>query len=313
LSKSSVQYFRLKSEIDKSGVVVRLNELITGPLYGRVDYSDHELGLLESGLIMAGVVVDLFCSGCKRESTFRSDQMPANSAHQFRLASMAEKSSAEDVSEHLAALTLYCSRDPSHRVEFIIRKTFWQQQSKDDALKSVFGPRLIKIGQYPTYADFQIPEFKHLQSELSPLDRSELAKAVGLAAHDSTIGAFVYLRRVFERLIDEAQAAARKSAVWDEGTYQESRMDERVQLLKEHLPDVLVENRKIYRALSLGIHRLTDEFCAELFPVIKDGIYVILEDRHAKKRQETIRKEYKPALDSIIEKIDKAEKGDSVD
>jgi len=66
-------------------------------------------------------------------------------------------------------------------------------------------------------------------------------------------------------------------------------MDDKIDLLKNHLPEILVDNKRVYNILSLGIHELSEKACLAFFDVLKQGIILILEDeaklrREAKKR-----------------------------
>jgi hypothetical protein len=88
---------------------------------------------------------------------------------------------------------------------------------------------------------------------------SEFSKAVGLASHGVGIGSFVYLRRVFESLIEEAYLTQRNSADWNEKSYIESKMDGRIKILEGVLPEFLVQNRTLYGILSKGIHELSEQ------------------------------------------------------
>jgi len=54
----------------------------------------------------------------------------------------------------------------------------------------------------------------------------ELNKAIGLAAHGVGIGSYVYLRRVFESLIEDAHSKAKLSDGWIEEEYEKGRMKE---------------------------------------------------------------------------------------
>ena len=60
---------------------------------------------------------------------------------------------------------------------------------------------LTKVGQYPSLADMQNFELRKYQKVLKENYR-ELTKAVGLFASGIGIGAFVYLRRVYEQLCE---------------------------------------------------------------------------------------------------------------
>jgi hypothetical protein len=116
-------------------------------------------------------------------------------------------------------------------------------------------------------------------------DYGELARAVGLAAHGIGIGSFAYLRRIFERLINLARDQAAVASDWDEAAFQRSRMEEKIELLKAHLPSFLVEQRKLYSILSIGIHSLTEKQCIEAFPVLRLGIELILDEKVAAVRK----------------------------
>lgn len=66
-------------------------------------------------------------------------------------------------------------------------------------------------------------------------------------------------------------------------------MSERIDLLKSHLPDFLVRNKKIYSILSLGVHELDERVCLDFFPVLRSSIVVILEED--KRKLEELRRQ----------------------
>jgi hypothetical protein len=100
-----------------------------------------------------------------------------------------------------------------------------------------------KVGQYPSVADLYSAKIKRYRKVLSPGDYRELSRAVGLAAHGIGIGAFVYLRRIFERLIEEAHQIACHDPTWDEEGFLRSHMTEKITLLASYLPGFLIENK----------------------------------------------------------------------
>ncbi len=117
--------------------------------------------------------------------------------------------------------------------------------------------------------------------------------------HGVGIGSFVYLRRIFERLIEEAHQAATTDASWDENVYVRSRMEEKIKILSPSLPSFLSQNWQIYSILSKGIHELSEQECAKYFDVVKGGVELILDQ----KIEEKERKEKAAALQSSIQKI----------
>ena len=137
-----------------------------------------------------------------------------------------------------------CSRVKTHQIVFHFR------------LEDRF---LFKIGQFPSVADLQSVNIRKYRKCVPSNDYIESNKAVGLHAHGIGIGSFVYLRRIFERLIDEARFKAQQKPDWDQELYLKSRMAEKISILREYLPGFLVENKILYGILSKGIHELSED------------------------------------------------------
>lgn len=138
---------------------------------------------------------------------------------------------------------------------------------------------LIKIGQYPSVADFHISEIKQYKKLLSNEKLKEFTRAIGLAANGVGIGSFVYLRRVFEHLIMEAYESCLAEELVTEEQYSRARMDQKIELLSVHLPEFLVQNKSIYSILSLGIHELDENTCLAHFDTLRVGIEIILDEK----------------------------------
>ena len=135
-----------------------------------------------------------------------------------------------------------------------------------------------KIGQYPSLADLAVPDLQKYRSVLGDEGFRELTRAVGLASHGVGIGAFVYLRRIFEALIEKARQQAVAESGWDEAAFENARMDEKIALLKQKLPRFLVDNRALYGIMSIGVHTLSEARCLEAFPVVRVGIELMLDE-----------------------------------
>jgi hypothetical protein len=157
-----------------------------------------------------------------------------------------------------------CTRDAQHMLFFFFRLR------KD---------RIAKVGQSPSLADLHLPESRKYRKLLGDERFREQVKAIGLHAHGVGIGAFVYLRRVFEDLISTAHQDARKAPGWDQGSFGRCRMDEKIFALKERLPGFLVENRGIYSILSRGVHDLSEQDCLDFFEPVRAGIELILDEK----------------------------------
>lgn len=103
---------------------------------------------------------------------------------------------------------------------------------------------LIKIGQDVSMMEFEASKIKNYRKVLSKEKQNELIRAIGLASHGVGIGSFVYLRRIFEDLIEEAHNHAKGIDKWNEDEFMRCRMGEKIDLLKDYLPDFLVQNKK---------------------------------------------------------------------
>ncbi|MDQ0997029.1 hypothetical protein QFZ34_002211 [Phyllobacterium ifriqiyense] len=204
--------------------------------------------------------IDGFCKECRKDSTFVVHGARIGD-HPF-----------SDIDARVAYDDIYieCSRDRNHvfRYNILISKLVLQ-----------------KVGQFPPLAEIAIEETRQkYKSVLKGDNWSELYKAIGLAAHGEGIGSFVYLRRVFERLIQSRFDEYRVTEGWADEQFK-VRMEDKIDLLKAHLPEFLVENRRIYGIFSQGIHELENDVCLQFFDVGKESIIMILEEdlRHKEK------------------------------
>jgi hypothetical protein len=139
--------------------------------------------------------------------------------------------------------------------------------------------QIQKIGQFPSVADFHISEVKQYSKLLNNDRLREFTRAIGLAANGVGIGSFVYLRRIFESLINDAYLLAKSEGSVNEEEFKKARMDEKISLLAHHLPVFLFENRTMYSILSLGIHQLNEKDCLAHFDTLRVGIEIILDEK----------------------------------
>lgn len=219
------------------------------PLYESYRFDDEKTGGFFSIEHFKGTL-DFFCPECGSHSV-------------FRVAHEAKYRDTSHVRHYIFALAFACSRDNGHRAEFIFR-----------AHKGA----IQKIGQSPSLADIATPDLRKYRAVLGQERFHELVRGVGLATHGVGVGAFVYLRRVFEWLIDQARLAASADPGWSEEAYSRARMEERITLLANHLPEFLVKNRGLYGILSVGVHTLTEKQCLDAFSAVKLAIELTLDD-----------------------------------
>lgn len=217
--------------------------------------------------------IDTYCPKCESHSIFhRSHHQYINS----RVETWIDKG-------HVG-LALICSRDREHELFFLF---------------DVVGRTVRKIGQYPSLADLNTADVRQYSSVLPKEDFREFTKAIGLAAHGVGVGSFVYLRRIFENLVQAAYLLAKDESGWDDEAYGKGRMADRIRLLEKHLPEFLVQNHSMYGILSRGLHELTESACLEAFPVMKMGIELILDEKLAAKARQAKLEQAKKAIQGI--------------
>jgi hypothetical protein len=162
---------------------------------------------------------------------------------------------------------------------------------------------IMKIGQYPTIAHVHIGQIQDYKGVLSKEELKEFTRAIGLAANGGGIGSFVYLRRIFENLIQSAYEQALKEYAIDREQYARGRMNDKIALLHDFLPETLVEIKEVYGILSKGIHELSEEECLLYFNTMRNGIEIILDDKLEQKKKELKRKETLENISKIKAKV----------
>ena len=117
------------------------------------------------------------------------------------------------------------------------------------------------------------------------------------------IGSYVYLRRIFERIIVTASHKAISDGKIKAEDFGGARVNEKIKMLSDCLPKSLVHNEAFYGIVSKGIHELSEEECIEYFPIMKSFIMMILRQREKMRKDEEEEKQLSVALGSIAAKI----------
>lgn len=140
----------------------------------------------------------------------------------------------------------------------------------------------FKIGEYPSKRDRYAKEHSKYIKELGKEFTDDLRTAILLYNSDIGIGSFVYLRRVFEKVISDTAAKKHETdKKWSLDEWKKKAIEIKIEELKNELPKFLVDNKNLYQLLSLGVHELSDEVCLEYFDVVRLGIERILENKIA--------------------------------
>jgi len=141
----------------------------------------------------------------------------------------------------------------------------------------VTDSKVIKIGQFPSFADISVGDKSKYKTVLKD-KLVEYNKALGLFAHGVGIGSLIYLRRIIENLIFEKYCEIGETLEINKEDFEALRFVEKIETLKNHLPNLLYENRNLYGIVSKGVHELNEAECVSMFPDIKIGIELILDE-----------------------------------
>lgn len=259
------------------------NLLINKGLYESVNITIDDFDEIEKCLSKSTYTentVDCFCIHCKTNRVFEfADSEVHEDTGFIRMAiddasgGRSRKPKKEEIFNSYLnrryVLTYRCTRNREHTILFDLIVT---------------NEKIIKIGQFPSVADLVLPEIAKYKSVLGKL-YSEFSKAIGLFAHGIGIGSFVYLRRIIEKLIFDKYEQFSDELGVPANEFNRLKFDEKIELLKNHLPAILVRNKNVYGIVSKGIHELSEDECRSMFPYIRTGIELILDDLLAEKER----------------------------
>lgn len=231
-------------------------------------------------LFMGRIIFDGHCPNCRQRTTWTKEAVFGSGVSPSHLPIMIPYKEFE----------ITCARDANHKIKFFVRLT------ADSA---------TKIGQYPSLADVANDEARVFDKYLNPIDRAELHRAIGLAAHGIGIGSFTYLRRVFERLLFRTFETNREANGWTTEEWSRKRTGERIRLMKAFLPDFLNDTPALHSILSKGIHELSEDECNAAFSVLKYAILEILEEESRQRKRRDEREIAKKAIAELEAKLAK--------
>ena len=167
----------------------------------------------------------------------------------------------------LSCIVAHCSRETKH--EFFV-------------FFNIYENYITKVGQYPDVN-------KYAYSNLSKYEKMlgdyciELKTSLRLHSNNVGVGAFVYLRRVFEKIFFDNYKEHSSKLTISEDDFNKLRFTEKIDCLKDYLPEFMVTNKNIYSILSKGIHELDEQECIDYFDTLFESIIMILDEILEKK------------------------------
>ena len=219
------------------------------------------------------VTLDSYCTNCEKDSVFKTELLYGGYLMTFLKTN---------------SLSYRCTRCQSENLRFYFE------------VKPGSPQTIQKIGQYPSLATLSQHTAMKYKCVLQEPNFAEFKRAIGLNAHGIGVGAFVYLRRIFERLICKFRDEAVAAQDLVEADFKELHMDKKIKALKGYVPDFVYEQRNtLYGILSKGVHADTEKKCLANFPSLKSAIEVILEEMIQKKEMREKLKAATKAIEAI--------------
>lgn len=244
------------------------------PLYKKVSISleEYQAAAQSTELPIEGI-----CFCCKKERTFlapniKAELRPLNSEllkHTPRPGvvvinpDICHRDGADSYASKFIGLTfrcVHCSEEHYYAVKFD-------------------GKTVCKIGQYPSFSRMENANLKKYKKLLDKY-YFELTTSVNLYSHGAGIGAFVYLRRILEHLVETKYLALPEHQ-------ERAKFIEKLQAVELHeevIPSELEELKaQLYSVLSKGIHEYSEQDCNGLFDAVLFVIQSILDKELEKK------------------------------
>ncbi|MBU2046347.1 MAG: hypothetical protein KJ712_06420, partial [Bacteroidetes bacterium] len=243
------------------------NFIIKDPLYKKIDISSISNSDIVDILFYQGSI-DSFCPECNDLSIFTINHDFQKEQHMINLqmsisSPKNHKSSKLFEYSEIYTLEFHCSRNKLHHLNIIYK---------------VEKQTISKIGQSPSLFELQRGEFKKYKFILGN-SYNDLYNAVMFYSSHFGVASFAHLRRIVENyFLDKAYQKCKDLSDWDDRKYKESRFSEKLSLLKDELPETLVENQRLYSIISKGIHELNEDECLLYFSAVKECIFLSLDD-----------------------------------
>lgn len=150
-------------------------------------------------------------------------------------------------------------------------------ESVEEEEKSSF---ILKIGQSPSLFDFQKDVLGDLSKGLTKEQAKDFVRAIQTYSHGYAVAACVYLRRVFQSILEQAKSEyLLKHELQTLENYEAEKTGQKIQLLKEHLPPFLVDRPHLYTLLSIGVHQLSEAECLKEFENLRGAIELIIKEK----------------------------------
>lgn len=272
---------------------------------------EKELERLEGALGLRQESIDSYCVICEKNYPFSFIYNGSNEVYKdnigyfqaielsntcfLNLGKFKYSHFEKEISENDLFKFKYCFLN----YEFTCKKVTSHKYRMHLVVLSVKGTvQIRKIGQFPSKIDIWGFDFEKYSKQLNKFDAYSDFKKAELCMSDKLFaGAFTYLRRVFEKMINS----------YTEGmSLDDNRIETRIEACVDRFDDrVKPLLKKLYGILSIGIHELTDEQSEEYYEHLRTVIVLQLEFVKSNNEKDEQSKELKKQIDNIVNLLNK--------
>lgn len=237
-------------------------------------YSDWYCKLIE----IKKIAIDDYCKTCGAIKVFQDsiEKLMCDTFAADIMGSCPRTSSCEDASP---ATPIFMTKQYSINLSLKCAKC--NEQHYYSIL--FMGDKIIKIGQYPSFAEKEKQEIKKYKNVISKY-YIELMCAENAYSMHMGIASFVYLRRIYEHIVETEYNRLSIPNSSEKVSFDDKmkRVDKEIKIIP---PELNAQKSKIYSVLSKGIHEYEEKECYDIYPMMKTIILITLERYLAEKEQ----------------------------
>lgn len=264
------------SEMDESVIAYKFlqNFILSDPLYKTVEFDAKWYSSFAGSSRM---IYHDFCDYCSENSVFEWNCDPYIHDTLCKLAEY-NKDSQNPIFRSIT--------EPYRNQPFFIDYLFFCTGCKRIHYYTLMfkGNTVTKIGQYPSLAskeELEIQKYKSLK--VIKKYYIELVRSVNAYSQHMGIASFVYLRRIYEHMVEKEYAKLPDTIKKSNASFDEKMkaVDNKMHIIP---PELDSQKSKIYSVLSKGIHEYEEDECYELYPMMKVIIIMML-DRYLSEKE----------------------------
>lgn len=261
-------------------------------LYTKIDLSAENNNEV-TNLINFGGPIDVYCPWCNGMSIFNTSgpvgvdngQAGFHSSHKRLLEALEKKEITGNYSGFISKIP---KTEFSYPNKFYFKEFHCTRNNKHIfiIIFVIQDNKLFKIGQYPSELDLTQKNFNKYKKLVDKKIVKEVRTSLILKGHNFNVASLIHLRRAYEYLIEECHQIKLKENGWNDSKYMGIRNEDKIELLKDLLPEKFIKHKSMYGILSKGVHQLEDVECKDAYDVLYPIFILIFDEIKFKKESE---------------------------